>query len=133
MLGAQDVERELSSSYSEGEATGSTQRKKQRKSSPEPAELETQFPESVSIDREQLLMAGKLVKAQQKDRVTLHLESFDVKNRAWQCEAIPKLELLHEREKFSSGAFRMHSKGLQKLTVSGKCMLLKCTMKKLCG
>jgi hypothetical protein len=57
--------RGLSSSYSEGEATGSTQRKKQRKSSPEPAELETQFPESVSI--EQLLMAGKLAKAQQKD------------------------------------------------------------------
>ena len=110
MLGTQDVERELSSSYSEGEATGSTQRKKQHKSSPEPAELETQFPESVSI--EQLLMAGKLVKAQQKDRVTLDLESFDVKNRAWQNEAIPKLELLLEREKFSSGAFRDAFKGI---------------------
>ena len=71
MLGTQDVTRELSSSYSEGEATGSTQRHKQRKSSLVPAELETQFPESVSI--EQLLMAGKLVKAQQKDRVTLDL------------------------------------------------------------
>ena len=63
MLGTQDAERELSGYYSESEGTGSSQRKKEQ-SSPGPPEVETQFPESVSI--EQLLMAGKLVKAPQK-------------------------------------------------------------------
>ena len=121
MLGTQDLERELSSSCSESEATGSFQRKKERKSSPEPAEVETQFPESVSID--QLLMAGKLVKAQQKDRVTLDLESFDVKNREWQNEA--KLELLLEREKFSSGAFRNAFKGTAEVDGERKTYVVK--------
>ena len=120
MLGTQDAERELSDYYSESEGTGSSQRKKEQ-SSPEPPEVETQFPESVSI--EQLLMAGKLVKAPQKDRVTLDLESFDVKNRAWQHEA--KLELLLEREKFSSGAFRDAFKGIAEIDGERKMYVVK--------
>ena len=68
-------------------------------------------------------MAGKLSKARQKDRVTLDLESFDLKNRVWQNKA--KLELLLEREKFSSGALRNAFKGTAEVNGERKMYVVK--------
>ena len=59
-------------------------------------------PKSVSVA--DLLKAGKLVKPPQQERVTLHLEEFDVQERSWNEAAA--VEFMIDEERFAQGGFR---------------------------
>eukprot|EP00794_Sanderia_malayensis_P002723 gene2723-3148_t len=56
-----------------------------------------------SVSAADLLKAGKLVKPPKQERVTLHLEEFDVEQRAWNEAAA--VEFMIDGERFAHGGF----------------------------